>query len=97
WAEVPRVFLLPLFPASGTDLIQLMPALQIQYNILSYAVSAFLLVFAARMIMRVVANLTTRRSDVWLRELLALVAAIVASVILGAPYWLMNVSTPYAY
>jgi hypothetical protein len=97
WTEVPRVFLLPLFQASGQDLVQLMPSMQIQYNVLSYAVSAFLLVFAIRMILRIGANLTTRRSDVWLKELLALAAAIVASVLLGAPYWLMNVSTPYAY
>ena len=35
-----------------------MPTMQIQYNVISYTVSAFLLVFAVRMIMRFVANLT---------------------------------------
>jgi hypothetical protein len=97
WAQVPRVFLLPLSPASGSELVQLMPTMQIEYNVLSYAVEAFLLIFSIRMILRVVSNLTTRRSDVWLKELLAVGAAIVASVILGAPYWLMNISTPYLY
>ena len=43
------------------------------------------------------ANLTTRRSDVWLRNLLALIAAILFEIILGAPYWLMNIATPYVY
>jgi hypothetical protein len=97
WTDVPRIFLLPLSPASGQELVQLMPSMQIQYNVLSYAISAFLLVFALRMIMRVIADLTTRRSDVWLKELLAVAAAVVASVLLGAPYWLMNISTPYVY
>ena len=97
WTSVARVFFLPLFPASGPQLVGLMPTMQIEYNVISYTVSAFLLVFAVRMLMRFLANLTTRRSDVWLRDLLALAAAITASVILGAPYWLMNIATPYVY
>jgi hypothetical protein len=97
WTSVPRVFTLPLVPASGAELIGLMPTMQIQYAVLSYVVSAFLLVFAIRMIMRLLGNLTTRRSDVWLKNLLALIAAILFEVILSAPYWLMNIATPYVY
>jgi hypothetical protein len=97
WSSVPRIFVLPLFPASGQQLVSLMPAMQIQYFVITYIVSAFLLVFAVRMLLRFFANLTTRRSDVWLKNLLAVAAAVAAEVILGAPYWLMNVLTPYFY
>src|SRR5208337_1945990 len=39
----------------------------------------------------------TRRSDVWIGNLLTLIAAILLEIILGAPYWLMNIATPYVY
>ncbi len=97
WAQVPRVFALPLAPASGAGLISLMPSMSIQYSVISYALSAVLLVFAARMFLRLLANLATRRSDVWVRNLLTLIAAILLETILGAPYWLMNIATPYVY
>jgi hypothetical protein len=97
WAEVPRVFALPLAPASGAGLISLMPSMSIQYSVISYALSAVLLVFAVRTLLRLLANLATRRSDVWVRNLLTLIAAILLETILGAPYWLMNIATPYVY
>lgn len=97
WAQVPRVFALPLAPASGAGLVSLMPSMSIQYSVISYALSAVLLVLAARMFLRLLANLATRRSDVWIRNLLALIAAILLETILGAPYWLMNIATPYVY
>jgi uncharacterized membrane protein (UPF0182 family) len=97
WAEIPRVFALPLAPASGAGLISLMPSMSIQYAVLSYALSAFLLVFAVRTFLRLLANLATRMSDVWIRNLLTLIAAILLEIILGAPYWLMNIATPYVY
>ena len=97
WAQLPQVIALPLFPASGSGFITLMPSMSIQYAVLSYALSAFLLVFAVRTILRLLANLATRRSDVWIRNLLTLVAAVLLEVIIGAPYWLMNIATPYVY
>jgi hypothetical protein len=97
WASVPRIFVLPLFPASGQELVSLMPAMQVQYAVVSYVVSAFLLVFATRMILRFFANLPTRRSEIWIKNLLAVAAAIILEVIIGAPYWLMNIATPYVY
>jgi hypothetical protein len=97
WGDVPRIFVLPLFPASGTEFVNLMPSMSIQYAVFSYVLSATILVFALRMLVRVLANLATRRSDIWLRNLLALLGAIFLETILGAPYWLMNIATPYIY
>jgi hypothetical protein len=97
WAQVPRVIALPVAPTTGAGLISLMPTMSIQYSVISYALSAFLLVFAVRTFLRLLANLATRRSDVWIRNLLTLIAAILLEVILGAPYWLMNIATPWIY
>ena len=97
WGDVPRVLALPVSPASGAGLVGLMPSMSVQYAVLSYVLSAVLLVFAVRMFLRLLANLATRRSDVWLRNLLALVAAVLLETVIGAPYWLMNIATPYVY
>ncbi len=97
WSSVPRIFVLPLFPASGQELVTLMPAMQVQYAVTSYVISAFLLIFAIRMVLRFFTNLPTRRSEIWIKNLLAIAAAIILEVIIGAPYWLMNIATPYVY
>jgi uncharacterized membrane protein (UPF0182 family) len=97
WAQVPRLLVLPLFPASGSDLINLMPTMEVQYRILYYAGSAFLLVFAVRMVLRLLKNLTTRTPNVWIRNALAVFAAIALSIVLGAPYWYMDYATPYVF
>jgi len=97
WADVPRLLVLPLFPASGGNLISMMPTMEVQYYLLYYAVSAALTVFALRMILRLLKNLPTRGSTVWTRNILSVALAITLALILGAPYWYMNVATPYLY
>jgi hypothetical protein len=97
WGDVPRVLVLPITPASGAGLVNLMPALTIQYTFISYVLSAVLLVAAARLFLRLLSNLATRRSAIWLRNLLSFVAVAVFEIVLGAPYWLMNIATPYVY
>jgi hypothetical protein len=97
WAQVPRVLMLPFFPASGTQLVSLMPTMEVEYNVLSYVISAALLVFAVRMLLRLIANLPTRGTYVWLRNIISIAAAILFTVILTGPYWLMNIATPYIF
>jgi uncharacterized membrane protein (UPF0182 family) len=97
WADLPRVFILPLAPASGSGFVSLMPTLTVQYAVLSYIISAFLLVAAARMFIRFFADLGLRRSAIWARDFLVLVCLILFEIIVGAPYWLMNIATPYIY
>ena len=97
WADLPRIFALPVAPASGAGFIDLMPTLSIQYAVISYVLSAVLLVAAIRVLLRLLANLATRRSSIWLRNLLTLIALVLLETILGAPYWLMNIATPYIY
>ncbi|QQG48228.1 MAG: hypothetical protein HY247_05575 [archaeon] len=97
WSDLPRIFTLPFAPASGAGFVALMPSMSIQYAVLSYTLSAVLLVLAVRTLLRLLANLAIRKSDVWIRNFLTLIAAILFEVILGAPYWLMNIATPYVY
>jgi len=97
WGDLPRVFALPVAPASGAGFIDLMPSLSIQYAVFSYVLSAVLLVAALRIFLRLLANLAIRRSEIWLRNLLTLIAFVLLETILGAPYWLMNIATPYVY
>ncbi|MDA4115761.1 MAG: hypothetical protein OK442_04315 [Thaumarchaeota archaeon] len=97
WAQIPRLLALPVFPASGTQMIGLMPTMEVQYNLIYYAVSAFLTIFAIRMILRLLKNLTTRASNVWLRNILAVAAAISVAITMSAPFWYMNAATPYLY
>jgi len=97
WTDLPRAFALPATSATGSGFIDLMPTLTIQYAVLTYVLSAVLFVVAVRVVFRLLANLATRRSAVWLRNFLTLIALILIETILGAPYWLMNIATPYIY
>jgi hypothetical protein len=97
WGDVPKVFALPVTSASGSGFINLMSTLSIQYAVVYYVLSAVLLVMAIRVLLRFLANLALRRSGIWLRNLLTLIALILLENILGAPYWLMNIATPYVY
>jgi len=97
WSSVGRVFALPVFPASGEELVSLMPTMEIQYRVLYVILWATLMIVAVRMLLRLLSNIGTRTSDVWLGNLMVFVAAVILSFILGAPYWLMNVATPFVY
>jgi len=97
WGSIPSVFALPLTSATGSGFVGLMPTLSVQYAVLSYALSALLLVLAIRVALRLLANLATKRGDVPLRNSFTLIALVLLEVIIGAPYWLMNIATPYVY
>ena len=97
WGDVPRAFVLPLAPTSGQSLVSLMPTLTIQYGVISYVITSVLVVAGIRVIIRFLADLGLRRSAIWVRDLLVLIALILFGTIVGAPYWLMNIATPYVY
>ena len=97
WGSVPSVFALPLTSATGGGFVSLMPTLSVQYAVVSYVLSAVLLVVATRVVLRMLANIAIRRGDVPARNFLTLIALILLEVIIGAPYWLMNIATPYIY
>ncbi|MCL5672685.1 MAG: hypothetical protein JRN25_07275 [Nitrososphaerota archaeon] len=97
WAQVPRLFSLPLFPASGSGLVSLVPTMETQYYILVAAVGSVLLVLAVRFSLRLVTDYLYRKTNAWIIDLIVVGLLVSASVWLGAPYWLMNAFTPYIY
>ncbi|MDG6957911.1 MAG: hypothetical protein JRN55_04010 [Nitrososphaerota archaeon] len=97
WSLVPRLFSLPLRPASGTELVALVPTMETQYYLVVAAVGAVLLVLAARFSLRLATDYLYRKTNAWIIDLIVVGLLVSASFWLGAPYWLMNAFTPYLY
>lgn len=97
WGNIGRIFILPLAPASGTELVALMPTMEAQYRILQAALLAILAILIVRIILRTLTNFTTNTIATWIRQILLIMVILVFAIIIGAPYWLMNITTPYIY
>ena len=97
WADIGRIFVLPLSPASGEEFVALMPSMEVEYRILQYVMLVVLAVLLVRMVLRLLANFKVNNVAVSARNFFAILIIIVLSVIIGAPYWLMNITTPYLY
>jgi hypothetical protein len=97
WSLLGRVITLPFSPATGSELVSLMPTLEVQYRILSHILGAVLIVLLVRFFLRLVRDFALVQRNAWLRDLFGLLASILALIILGAPYWAMDVTTPFDY
>jgi uncharacterized membrane protein (UPF0182 family) len=97
WGNIGRIFALPLAPASGTELVALMPTMEAQYRIFQAVVLSVLAVLIIRIILRTLTNFVTKTLATMVRLILLITAILVFAVIVGAPYWLMNITTPYVY
>ena len=97
WGSISRIFILPLTPASGTELVALMPTIEAEYRILQAAVLTILAILIIRVMLRLFVNFSTNTVAVWVRHILLILMILVFAIIIGAPYWLMNITTPYVY
>ena len=97
WSEIPRILALPLYPASGLQLVALIPTMQAQYYIFVSIAGTIALIAAVRFFLNLVTNLLANRGNQWIVDLLAITFLIMFSIWLGSPYWLMNVTTPLVY
>jgi hypothetical protein len=97
WNLVPRIAELPLNPASSTGIINLVPTMEIQYQIVVYAIQVLLIVIGLRFFLKFVRDVVIRAGDKWLRNIFITLSAIALSVLLGVPYWAMNVTIPYTW
>jgi len=97
WAEVPRVFVLPLLPASESELVRLMPTMEVQYRLVYVILTAALAVIAVRAGLKMLPDLVTQRRNASIRDLFAILASVVGATMLWAPYWSMDVTTPYDF
>ena len=97
WTKLFRVLLLPIMPASGPELIALTPTMEVQYRLFFYVASAVAIVIALRMLLKFIRDFATVRRESWLRDIFLGFAFIVLIVLFEAPYWRMDVRTPYEY
>jgi hypothetical protein len=97
WSTVGKIFLLPLYPGSGPQLVSLMPSMEIQYRIISYFLVSGLIIVTIRFFLKFVRDAVRRAGDKWIRNLLFSLASLVMILILEAPYWAMDITTPYVY
>jgi hypothetical protein len=94
WGQVLRVFQLPLAPASGAELVALMPTMEVQYRLVYIIVSAVVLVAVLRLILMLVRDFAGLKTSAWARDLFLILALVVLGAIANAPYWAMNIATP---
>ncbi len=94
---VPRIFELPLNPASSSGIISLVPTMEIQFQIIVYILEVLLLVAALRFFLKFVRDVVIRAGDKWLRNLCAVFSAIALSIFIQIPYWAMNVTIPFEW
>jgi hypothetical protein len=97
WGNIGRIFILPLAPASGTELVALMPTMEVQYRILQAVVIAVSAMLIIRIILRLLVNFSANTVAVYVRRVLLILIILVFTIIIGAPCWLMNITTPYVY
>jgi hypothetical protein len=97
WESIGRIFFLPLAPTSGTELVALMPTMEAQYRILQAVILAVFAILITRVMLRLLENFIANTVAVWMRHVLLILIILVFTIIIGAPYWLMNITTPYVY
>jgi hypothetical protein len=97
WGQVFRVFLLPLDPASGSELVALMPTMEVQYRIIYDIVAAVTFVGILRLILMLFRDFARFKTNAWARDLFVTLALGVLMSVEGAPYWTMNIATPNDY
>jgi hypothetical protein len=97
WALVPQVALLPLNPGSSHEIINLIPTMEIQYQLLVYIALVLMVVIALRFFLKFIRDVVIRAGDKWLRDIFVALSAVVFSVFIGIPYWGMDVTIPYEW
>jgi hypothetical protein len=97
WGQVLRIFQFPLVPVSGTDLVALMPTMEVQYRLIYDIVGAVAFVGVLRLILMLVRDFARMKTNAWMRDLFLILSLVVLVVIIDAPYWVMNIATPNNY
>ena len=97
WGQVFRIFQLPLTAVSGTELVALMPTMEVQYRLIFDIVGSIAFVAVLRLILMLVRDFARMRTNAWTRDLFLILAFVVLVIIVGAPYWVMNIATPNNY
>ena len=97
WNLIPRILVLPVFPASSSELIKLMPTLEVEYRLIYILSATILAVIAVRMAAKLIKHFFMERRNLWIRDFFIILTCIVLGIILGSPYWSMDITTLFDY
>jgi len=97
WFLVPRVFMLPLVPASGQEIISLIPTMEIQYRALYVILVTLLGIVSVRMFLKLIRHVLQRERNLVVRDFFGVLTCLTSVIVLGAPYWSTDITTPYDY
>lgn len=97
WSFMPRIFLLPIAPASSSELIEIMPTMEVEYRLVYVITTAVLAIVVVRMSLKLIKHFIREPQNIWVRDIFVILSCITATIILGAPYWSMDVTTPFDY
>jgi len=97
WKLVPKIFFSPIQPLEAQEIIDAIPTMEIQYKVMRDVLTLLLAVLAVRFFLRFVKNLSRGQIGSSLNGLFLCLSCIVFSIILGAGYWEMDATTPFAF
>ncbi len=97
WNLIPRILVLPILPASGSELIALMPTLEVEYRFIYVLSATILTIIGVRMAAKLIKHFFMERRNLWIRDLFIILTCIILGIILGSPYWSMDITTLFDY
>ncbi|MBM3292770.1 hypothetical protein FJY84_08865, partial [Candidatus Bathyarchaeota archaeon] len=97
WSYVPRIFLLAIQPASSTELISLMPTIEVQYRFLFIIMLSIFGVISFRLILKSIKEFINAKYSTGMRNIFIILSLTALSFIFDAPYWRMDITTPHYY
>jgi hypothetical protein len=86
-----------LVPASGSELVALIPTMEVQYRLIYDIVGAVVFVAVLRLILMLVRDFARLKTNTWMRDIFLILSLVVLVAIIDAPYWVMNIATPNNY
>lgn len=96
-AYVPRILVLPIFPGSATEIINLMPTMELQYFIFVYIATVIMIVLAVRFFLKFIRDAVIRAGDKWIRDIFVTLTAIMFAIWVETPYWPMDIRIQFEW
>jgi hypothetical protein len=97
WSSIPRIFTLAINPASGDELVSLVPAMEVQYRFLWILLSTVIAIVVTRLLLKAIRDFFQGKSTTWIRNIFIALTLGVFAFIFDSPYWRMDITTPYFY
>ena len=97
WSQVPRIFLLALQPATGNELISLMPSMELQYRFLFIMILTIEGIIVLRLLLMTFRDFFNGKITTGMRNIFIALTLGTFAFIFDSPYWRIDITTPYFY